>query len=337
MTTIKQIIKDLDIDEYLTAPIRKEKVFTTVKSQIPLIEDYNFMADLLYLPDDNGFKYCLVVVDLASDEFDIEQIKDKESSTILKALKTMFERDFIKKPYASIKTDSGSEFKGIFHKYLYDESIYHSIALTGRHKQMSNVESLNKQLGRIFNGYMNMMELRTHKAYTNWTKIINFVRKRLNKARKKKLPKYPFKVHMDIFRGPLESTYKVGDIIYRKLETPENALGQKLKGPNFRMGDFRFDTIPRKIKKVLEYSGKIPYRYILDGFENVSYTAKELKKSLEKEEEWEVRKLIGKKTIKGKIYYLVWWKGYLKKDSTWEPKSELIKTIKDMVNSYHDE
>jgi hypothetical protein len=335
MSKMKKIIDELGIDEYLTKPIKKAKVFTTVKQQIPSIEDYNFMADLLFLPNDRGFKYLLVVVDLASDEFDIEPINNKEPKTILKAMQTMFKRDFIKEPYASIKTDSGNEFKGVFHKYLYDKSIYHSTAFPGRHQQMSNVEQLNKQLGRIFNGYMNAIEIQTRKKFTQWRNIIPFVRKKLNEVRKKNLPKDFKKVHYEVFNGGNQkSKYKVGDIVYRKLETPENALGEKLQG-KFRMGDFRFDTIPRRIKQVLEYSGKVPFRYILEGFENVSYTANELRKSKDDEEEWEVKKLINKKKIKGNFYFLVWWKNYKKEDATWEPENELIKTIPDMIKDYH--
>ena len=52
-------------------------------------------------------------------------------------------KTFIKKPYASIKTDNGAEFKGVFKKYLYNESIYHSKALPYRHKQLSNVNNLS--------------------------------------------------------------------------------------------------------------------------------------------------------------------------------------------------
>ena len=48
----------------------------------------------------------------------------------------LFTRDYIKKPYASLKKDGGTEFKGIFHKYLYDNDILHKAGL-------ANVESLN--------------------------------------------------------------------------------------------------------------------------------------------------------------------------------------------------
>ena len=36
----------------------------------------------------------------------------------------------------------------------------------------------------------------------------------------------------------------------------------------------------------------------------------------------------------GKILYLVWWKGYLKRDATYEPRSELIKDVPDMIKEF---
>jgi hypothetical protein len=210
---ISDLINELEIDETLTKPLKKVKKWTHVKDQIPLIEDYNFMADLLFLPKDkNNFKYCLVVVDLSSDEFDIEPIKDKNPDTILKAMKKMFKRKYINIPYASIKTDSGNEFKGVFHKYLYDNSIYHSVGLPNRHSQLSNVENLNKTLGRIFNGYMNKKEMQLKHSYKNWTDIIDIVRDKLNKIRKKKLPKDITKINYETFNFKNKPKYQIGDI-----------------------------------------------------------------------------------------------------------------------------
>jgi len=43
----------------------------------------------------------------------------------------------------------------------------------------------------------------------------------------------------------------------------------------------------------------------------------------EVEDEYEVEKLLQSKTIKGKVYYLVKWKGYSSKDATWEHEMDL--------------
>ena len=92
------------------------------------------------------------------------------------------------------------------------------------------------------------------------------------------------------------------------------------------MGDYRYNIKePRKIKAILYYPNNI--RYLLNTKENVSYAESELLRAKEQdqEERYEVRKIIGKKSIKGKTYYLIWWKGYLKKDADYILGSELRK------------
>jgi len=279
------LIKKLGIDEKFTRVRKQPKVFNKVKDNVPLKQDYNFMADVLFLPtSDRGFKYLLVMVDLANDEFDIEEMRNKESNTVLKAMMNIFRRGILKKPYASIRTDSGSEFKGVFQKYLYNQNILHKVALPNRHMQLANVEALNKQMGRLLNGYMNEQELKTGQPFRNWTKIIGVVRTDLNKIRKLKLPDnepeyvYPFfdsaaKVKKKVIR--VLPTYEVGNLVHRLLDYPMNALGEKQTG-TFRMGDFRYETKPRKIKQIFYYTGKVPYRYQLEGLKNASFSESQL-------------------------------------------------------------
>ena len=55
----------------------------------------------------------------AEAAFDIEKMKGESAEETLNAFKKMMKRDIIKVPYASLLTDGGSSFKGVFHKYLY--------------------------------------------------------------------------------------------------------------------------------------------------------------------------------------------------------------------------
>lgn len=331
-----KLIEKLGIDEKLTKPVKRPKSFNHVKDNIPPIEDYNFMADLLHLPEDkNGYQYLLVIVDLANDEFDIQPMKTRTAKATLDAMKTIFNRKILKKPYASIRTDSGGEFAGVFKKYLYDNSILHKVSLPNRHQQLANVESLNKQLGRLFNGYMNKKELETKKVYKNWTDIIPIVRKELNEIRKKKLLDNPFSHKFKVPDGTVDPKFKVDELVFRKLDIPQNALGHDQSTKGFRMGDYRYDKIPRKIKYILSYAGNPKYRYILDGFPNVSYGENELLPSTETAQKWEVKQIVGKKKIKNRIYYLVWFKGFKKAQAEPVLKSLLIEDgFQDEINEY---
>jgi hypothetical protein len=85
------------------------------------------------------------------------------------------------------------------------------------------------------------------------------------------------------------------------------------------------------------YSSPNPWRYILFELPNVSYAEEELKPAKESEAKYIVRKIIDRKTEKKVIYYLVWWKGKLKKDSTWEPKTNLLEdNCSNYIKAYED-
>ncbi len=245
--TFKDIVNKLGIDETFTKIVKLEKPFHHVKDNIPL----NFSADLLFLPTTaNKYKYLLTMVDLATDEFDAEPLKTKEPKEVLQAMKTIFKRPYLNQPYASLATDAGNEFKNVFHKYLYDQSIFHKVALPARHSQQANIEALNKQIARLLNGYMNAKEKQTGKVYKEWVEALPIVRKELNEYRKKSKKQLAEieknRPTPNLLKPP---KFKEGQLVHRYLDYPENALGEKQNTSNFRVGDVRFDTQPRKIEK----------------------------------------------------------------------------------------
>ena len=331
------LLDKLGANTTYTKPLEKVKKITKVKDNIPLHENYNYMADLLFLPETKeGYKYCLVVVDLATNAFDIETIKNKEPISILTAFKAMFKRQYIKLPYSSVQTDGGNEFKSVFHKYLFDNDILHKTSLPYRHTQMANVESLNKQLGLLFNGYMNGIEEETGKVCKDWTPAVTIIRDDLNKLRLKKVKKDAIFNHvypaLDLSKP---QKYDIGDIVYHALDHPVSALGIKQSTSTFRTGDYRWSRVPRKVKFVVYYTGgKVPYRYILQDCPNVSYTQEQLMPAKETVEKYTVKKILDRKKEKNKFMYLVWWNGFLKKNATWEPKTELIKDVPELIDEY---
>jgi hypothetical protein len=49
---MKTLLKSFKIDEKLTKPrLEKQPVYNQFKNNIPRIEDYNFMADLIEMPE----------------------------------------------------------------------------------------------------------------------------------------------------------------------------------------------------------------------------------------------------------------------------------------------
>ena len=150
---------------------------------------------------------------------------------------------------------------------------------------------------------MNTKELKTAKAYREWADILLQVRKELNEIRKKP-EKNPYTEHPPAPLGTDKTLFKKGDLVHVKLE-PKNAFNKKVHGDKFREGDFRIDTVPRKIKRVLFYSGDVPHRYIVNGINGASFTDAELKKATSDVEKFVIKGIIGKTTLKGQIFYLI--------------------------------
>lgn len=326
----KDIFDDLKIDETYTKPFDKPIKYEHIKNMIPPLQDYNLQADLLELPTTTkGFKYVLSIVDLWSDEIDIEPLKNKESKTVKQAFEKIFKRPHLKVPYASIRTDSGTEFKGEVKSYFHNKSIYHSITEPGRHRQTASVENVNRLLGRLFMTYLNNKSKELKRDYNEWTDLLDPKLKliqKLNDVRRKK-DGDPFKKrkHMDIDMIK-NKKFSVGDLVYRKLDIPKDGLNNAEKIQKFRMGDYRWDIEnPRKISMVLYYNNNI--RYMLNGISKTSFTDVELMKAeTEKVEKFDVKEIVSKKVVNKQIFYQVWYKKEKKPktNENWVKKDDLI-------------
>ena len=123
-----------------------------------------------------------------------------------------------------------------------------------------------------------------------------------------------------------KNKFELGDIVFRRSEIPLSALGHKQSTTKFRTGDYTVETVPRKIEQIFYYSGSVPYRYMISGVPNVAYPESDLVSAPveEKEEKYVINKIIDKRIHNKKVEYLVWWKKYLKKNSTWQDEKQLI-------------
>jgi len=300
---MRAIKNSFGIDDRYTKLYRRPKLKASeqshVKDNVFLQPDYNYQADVLHLPTDS-FGYCklLVVCDLATNEMDMEKMKDSESSEeTLRAFNRMLKRGIMKIPKASLTTDGGGGFKGVFNDFLYNHGVHHKTARVGRHHQLANVDNLCRQLGEIFHGIMNAREEKTGKRSTKWVYMIDKVREKLNDFRIKKTPKDITTYTYPIFDATEPKTevkkegkkaqepkskfikpkYKVGNMVNVLLQEPVSALGGKHVDKRFRMGDYRLSKRKYRISAVLYYAGNPPYRYLLDGLPGASYMDQELK------------------------------------------------------------
>lgn len=209
---------------------------------------------------------------------------------------------------------------------------------------MANVESLNKQLGRLFNGFMNAVEKKTSTEYHEWTKAVPVIRKELNIIRKKKTGTVKTEIEKALKPIPkgqesellnvaaTTPKYKVGQLVHVLLDYPENALGRKQPTAQFRMGDYRYSAFAKQVTNVLLYEKG--WRFILDSNNTVSYGERELIPSSQKEIKYIVKEIIGKQIVAKKIFYKIWWKGYPKAEASLEPAESLMKDMPLLIAQY---
>jgi hypothetical protein len=268
---------------------------------------------------------------------------------------------------SSISVDSGSEFKDVFASWCKNNNIFLKVAMPARHSQQANVESLNRVLGRRLNNYMNQQEFKSGKSYHGWVDVLPIVVKELNEIRDKPLPKDIYEVKYNnfdpattevktteepkpkyievnaLFTGLTDGKeydmklpkFKVGDVVMRLLDKPKNILGHNENTEQFREGDVRFDfNQPRKITRILYMNTEPYYRYMLNGFNNVSYDASQLRKTKEKVEKHIINRISDRFKKNGQTYYKVHWKDAKNNKPSWEPRDELMKDVPDLVEAY---
>ena len=178
------------------------------------------------------------------------------------------------------------------------------------------------------------MEVKTRKQYHEWTDILDSVRRELSAIRIEPVP-----ANINTYDYPTWTSnntppkYNVGDLVYVKLNEPYNALGYKQTTKAFRAGDIRWSREPKKIKQILYYTGKVPYRYMVNNYPQASFTEAQLKPARAEEEEvFVIKKVIGERTVQGRKELLVWWKDELKKKCNvgtrrkYHPRRSLINT-----------
>lgn len=316
----------------------KEKV-------VPKIDNYdpyaNLMADLLFLPNDNGYRYALVVVDTTTRKADARPLKDKNPLTVLKGLKSIFAGKYLQQPKMRLETDAGSEFKGAVNTFLDKKDIEHKVGRPGRSRQMGMVENLNKIIAQHIMTKQNDNELETGVTDRKWVDILPKIIKAYNTYVTKNQPSVEERIDdMDTAKcsGKSCKLLEEGTRVHVKLDHPKGAAqSERLHGKSFRAGDLRWEERVRTITKVSLKQNQPPL-YTVSGIGNALYTREQLMVATEEEKKddpdkkYVISKLV-KRFKKGRrVFFKVKWRGYEKTSD--EPRSHLMKEVPDLVKQY---
>ena len=267
--------------------------------------------DTLYLPNDRGYKYLLVIVDIATRKCDCEPMKTRDAKTAMKALETIFKRGILKRP-KRLEVDSGSEFKGEFEKHfkkfckIFRKEI-------GRHRQQSVVEYKNQQIGKILNARMTAEEINNDNTSRHWVDIIPQVVKLVNEefSHPVKENDMALPIRTDEYS---KNILPIGTKVRVQLDNPIDYVDEKRLHGKFRTGDIRWT---KKIGTITRFflRPNQPVMYQVDNNNNVAYTIyqlqvipkNELKPSTQGQVQHYAQEIISKRKVKGLVYYKIKW------------------------------
>ena len=309
-----------NLAEELHKPVRKNflKRYVFVRN----VDDV-WGADLIDLRShskvNGGFKYILMVIDVFSKYGWAVPLKSKTGSEVTGALETIFKNYTPKKLWV----DQGTEFYNDILKPILTK---HGIVMYSTHndEKCSVIERWNRtiktQLWKYFsaNG--------TYK----YIDILQELVKKYNNTR-----------HRSIGVTPIEAREtKNHDKVFKKLYYKKV---QKKSEPKYKVGDKVRIT---KKKKLFDKGYTINWTHKIYTIEKVlktippTYKIKDDRETLEgsfyepelqqtHEDMFQIEKITSRKTIKGKKYVRIKWKGYDNSYNTWEP-AEKVKDLKDI-------
>jgi hypothetical protein len=318
----------------------------------PIEAGYVIQADLLFMPDDNGYKYALTVVDDGSRKIDLEPLKNKDSETVLKAFKEIFKRGYVTRPKYKLEVDAGSEFKGKVKEYFEQYGVIIRVAQVGRSRQQALVERVNQTIATLLFKRQASQEVLTGEDSKEWIDDLSKIVPLYNKMIEKKKIKQPIDIidKDPVATGDAVNLLAIGTKVRVALDHPISTATDKRLHGRFRSSDVRWNPQIRTVKQYILKPAQVPL-YLLDGnfsrhkVEPVAYSKSQLqvvnKNEIVPEGEkiirgnptnYVVEKIVGKKFENRKVMYKVKWLGF--KDTTYEPRSTLIKQVPKMINEY---
>ena len=339
----KQILADLHIinnvndndiiDNLMKKPHRDNKT-NTPSTNVPTANYIN-QADLLYLPNDDGFKYALVVVDLATSTIDSEPLKNRLATTTRDALIKIYKRGILKQPKV-LEVDNGSEFKSEFALY-FNKHLTIRYKVPHRHRQQSTVETYNGILGKLIFRRQLAQEINNKETSREWVDDLPLFVKAINHQ----FIHSPHVIDGDIpprCDGSSCDLLLIGTPVRIQLDMPKDVIDGKLLHGTFRKTDIRWEKTVKHITNFYLDPGQVPM-YCVDNNINVAYTKNQLQvvplneitppKAVNRK--FIVKEILQKLKIKNKIYYKVLWSD---NSTTNEPRTNLIKDIPDLVNAF---
>lgn len=346
---LKKNKKTSELSTLYRHPVAEKRIHTP-QTQV-FDKDIYHQADILYMPQDNGYKYILSVIDLYDGSCASVALKERDNKTVINAFQKIYAGKYLTKYPMFITLDRGSEFLGNTVKFFKNHNTIVKYALVGRHRMVASIERLNQKIQDILFKRMASEELLTGEVSKQWVDDLPQLIKVFNERKKKPLDKNKNDImpELDEYTGNL---LPIGTKVRVKLDYPIDTVGNKRLSGNFRTSDIKFSPKVYEITQILLTPNKppmylcskdddIPIPRIKNEFAIVSKTVKEPDPKFIRNpnpDHYIVAEILDKRIVNRKEEYLCRWKGFKATEATWISGNELNRTkdLKEMKRKFNE-
>ena len=287
--------------------------------------DVDWQADLADLKSlkkyNSGYCYIVVVVDVLSRYLWAIPIKNKTPTEVMKAFEKILEMSG-RKPWR-LCTDRGTEFKGVFQKFLADEDIKYFNATSPDVKAAMAERYVKTIKMRLWKYFTRMKTFRYVDVLPRLVDSINRSIHRITGMRP-----------VDVNRDNAESLWQK---LYGKYVAKENQKYRFEKGDLVRITKEKHKLskgyIPNFTEEVFVIEDRVPGRQpptyrikAQDGedIEGIFYESELVKVMPDNENIQEIEKIVKTEKRKDDIYYFVKWKNQPAAKNQWIKESDLV-------------
>jgi len=283
-------------------------------------KDQQFQADLVDLSSlsryNKGYHYILTVIDILSKYAFVVPLKQKSGEELTKAFMKLFK---IRTPNI-LQSDHGTEFLNRQLQELLRKKKVRFFA-TNSEAKASVIERFNRTLKNKMYRYF------THKNTWNYINILPELIKSYNNTYHRSIKMKPSQVNRKNEALVWETLYgktisaatprfqfKVGDQV--RISKIKKTF-EKGYTPNWSVELFTIcERLPRNppVYRVKDQQGEV-----LDGV----FYEQELQKVDKEDDVFKIERIVSKKKIKGKVFYLIKWRGYPDKFNSYVPASDV--------------
>ena len=172
---IKEAYYSNEFNQLMRKPNPKAKLSNSIDIETP---NSTHEIDLLEVTNDSGFRYVMVLIDIASRYVALRKLRNKTAKAVADAVDKIYKdkNNPLERPVL-LRSDQGAEFNGEF-KRLMGKDIMHKKQPRGFH--LPFVERVNQTVAKKLYSHQTIKELETSKPSKQWISRLPEIENEIN-------------------------------------------------------------------------------------------------------------------------------------------------------------